>query len=296
MHTLFGSLLAVMLMVGSAFAATQQWHAPAVASGGQKVESHMTTPPSSYAQAVSANGAASSDSSPLPATLGVAADDNSIRPFRVDVPEEMLVELRLRLGATRWPDRETVGDRSQGVQLANLQELVRYWRTDYDWRQAEAKLNALPQFVTTIDGLDIHFVHVRSPHPDALPLIMTHGWPGSIFELLKVVDPLTNPTAHGGRAEDAFHLVLPTWPGYGFSGKPVGTSWAPDRVGRAWHELMGRLGYTQYVSQGGDWGAIVSQVLAVQAPAGLLGIHTNMPGTVPPSVLRLIHNGEPAPA
>jgi pimeloyl-ACP methyl ester carboxylesterase len=173
---------------------------------------------------------------------------------------------------------------------------MQYWATDYDWRKAEAKLNALPQFITEIDGLDIQFAHVRPPHLNALPLLMTHGWPGSIFELLKVVEPLTNPTAYGGRAEDAFHLVLPTWPGYGFSGKPVATQWAPDRVARAWHELMGRLGYTQYVSQGGDWGAIVSQVLAVQAPAGLLGIHTNMPGTVPPSVLRLIRNGEPAPA
>jgi pimeloyl-ACP methyl ester carboxylesterase len=296
MQTLLYSLVAVVLTVGSGFAATQQWYAPALALGGQKAETAMTTQPSSYAQPVSANGTLSSASSPLAANVAVAADDDAIRPFRVDVPEAALVDLRQRVAATRWPDRETVGDRSQGVQLANLQELVRYWGTDYDWRRAEARLNALPQFVTTIDGLDIQFVHVRSPHPNALPLIMTHGWPGSIFELLKVVDPLTNPTAHGGRAEDAFHLVLPTWPGYGFSGKPVGTSWAPDRVGRAWHELMGRLGYTQYVSQGGDWGAIVSQVMAVQAPAGLLGIHTNMPGTVPPSVLSLIRNGDPAPS
>jgi pimeloyl-ACP methyl ester carboxylesterase len=296
MQTLLYSLVAVMLTVGSGFAVTQQWYAPALAPGGQRGETAVTTQPSSYAQASSANATTSSASSPLAANVGVAADDAAIRPFRVEVPEEALVDLRQRIAATRWPDQETVSDRSQGVQLAKLQELVRYWGTDYDWRQAEARLNALPQFVTTLDGLDIQFVHVRSPHPDALPLIMTHGWPGSIFELLKVVDPLTNPTAHGGRAEDAFHLVLPTWPGYGFSGKPVGTSWAPDRVGRAWHELMGRLGYTQYVSQGGDWGAIASQVLAVQAPPGLLGIHTNMPGTVPPGVRRLIRNGDPAPS
>jgi pimeloyl-ACP methyl ester carboxylesterase len=220
----------------------------------------------------------------------------AIRPFVVDVPQSDVDELRRRLAAIRWPDQETVTDQSQGVQLAKLQPLMQYWGTDYDWRNGEAKLNALPQFMTEIDGLDIQFAHVRSPHANALPLLMTHGWPGSIFELLKVIGPLTNPTAYGGRAEDAFHLVLPTWPGYGFSAKPVATHWAPDRVARAWHELMGRLGYTQYVSQGGDWGAIVSQVLAVQAPAGLLGIHTNMPGTVPPSVLRLIRNGEPAPA
>ena len=168
-------------------------------------------------------------------------------------------DLRRRIAATRWPDRETVADRSQGVQLAKLQELVRYWGTDYDWRKAEAKLNAFPQFMTEIDGLDIHFVHVRSRHPNALPLIMTHGWPGSIFELLKIIGPLTDPTAHGGRAEDAFDLVLPSMPGYGFSGKPTGTGWGPERIGRAWDELMKRLGYTRYVAQGGDWGAVIAQ-------------------------------------
>jgi pimeloyl-ACP methyl ester carboxylesterase len=212
------------------------------------------------------------------------------------VPEEALTDLRRRIAATRWPDRETVADQSQGVQLDKIQPLVRYWGTDYDWRKAEAKLNALPQFITEIDGLDIQFAHIRSPHPNAMPLIMTHGWPGSIFELLKTVGPLTDPTAHGGRAEDAFHLVLPTYPGYGFSGKPQGTDWGPPHVARAWDELMRRLGYPRYVAQGGDWGSIISQIMAVQAPAGLLGIHVNMPGTVPPSVVKLVRSREPVPA
>ena len=225
-----------------------------------------------------------------------AAADNAIRPFRVDIPEEQLVDLRRRIAATRWPDRETVNDRSQGIQLAKLQELVRYWGTDYDWRKAEAKLNALPQFMTEIDGLDIHFIHVRSRHPNALPLIMTHGWPGSVFELLKTVGPLTDPTAHGGRAEDAFDLVLPSMPGYGFSGKPKGTGWNPDRIARAWAELMKRLGYTRYVAQGGDWGSPVSSAMARQAPAGLLGIHINLPATVPPDVAAVLAGGGPAPA
>jgi pimeloyl-ACP methyl ester carboxylesterase len=219
-----------------------------------------------------------------------------VRPFRVSVPEEDLVELRRRIATTRWPDPETVGDRSQGVQLAKLQELVRYWTDGYDWRKAEAKLNALPQFVTKIDGLDIHFLHVRSQHPDALPLVMTHGWPGSVFELLKTIDPLTNPTAHGGSAEDAFHLVLPSMPGYGFSERPQGTGWGPARMARAWDQLMRRLGYQQYVSQGGDWGAVVSDVLAAQAPAGLLGIHVNMPATVPPEIAEALLQGGPPPA
>jgi pimeloyl-ACP methyl ester carboxylesterase len=219
-----------------------------------------------------------------------------VRPFRVSVPEEDLVELRRRIATTRWPDPETVGDRSQGVQLAKLQELVRYWTDGYDWRKAEAKLNALPQFVTKIDGLDIHFLHVRSQHPDALPLVMTHGWPGSVFELLKTIDPLTNPTAHGGSAEDAFHLVLPSMPGYGFSERPQGTGWGPARMARAWDQLMRRLGYQQYVSQGGDWGAVVSDVLAAQAPTGVLGIHVNMPATVPPEIAEALLQGGPPPA
>ncbi len=236
-----------------------------------------------------------------PASVVAAASSNdssdtSIRPYRIAVPEAALVDLRRRIAATRWPERETVSDQSQGVQLTKLKALVDYWGTGYNWRKAEATLNALPQFVTTIDGLDIQFIHVRSRHPNALPLIMTHGWPGSALELLKVIAPLTDPTAHGGRAEDAFDLVLPTYPGYGFSGKPQGTTWNPAQVARAWDTLMRRLGYARYVSQGGDWGAIISQVMAVQAPPGLLGIHINMPGTVPTSVLRLVRNGDPAPA
>jgi pimeloyl-ACP methyl ester carboxylesterase len=240
------------------------------------------------------SGSAIAQTAIAPASVGVAAQDTTIRPFRINVPDVALIDLRRRIAATRWPDRETVSDQSQGVQLEKLQDLVRTWGTDYDWRKAEAKLNALPQFITAIDGLDIQFTHVRSPHPNAMPLIMTHGWPGSALELLKVIGPLTDPTAHGGRAEDAFHLVLPTYPGYGFSGKPI-EAWDPGRVARAWDVLMKRLGYERYVSQGGDWGAIISQVMAVQAPSGLLGIHTNMPGTTPPSVLRLIRNREPAP-
>jgi pimeloyl-ACP methyl ester carboxylesterase len=209
---------------------------------------------------------------------------------------EALVDLRRRIAATRWPDRETVNDRSQGVQLAKIQELVRYWGTDYDWRKVEAQLKALPQFVTTIDGLDIHFIHVRSRHPNALPLIITHGWPGSILELVKVIGPLTDPTAHGGRAEDAFDLVLPSMPGYGFSAQPKSTGWGPDRIARAWDVLMTRLGYTRYVSQGGDWGSVVADAMGRQAPAGLLGIHVNMPATVPPEIAKALSSGEPAPA
>ncbi len=219
-----------------------------------------------------------------------------IRPFRVEIPDEALTDLRNRVAATRWPDRETVTDQSQGVPLAKLQELVRYWGSDYDWRKAEATLNSLPQFKTEIDGLDIHFLHVRSPHSDALPLIMTHGWPGSVLELLKVVGPLTDPTAHGGRAEDAFHLVLPSMPGYGFSGKPRTSGWDPDHIARAWPELMARLGYQHYVSQGGDWGAVISDKMASQAPPGLIAIHINMPATVPQDVARALADGDPAPA
>ena len=220
----------------------------------------------------------------------------AIRPFNVNVPEDALVDLRQRIAATRWPDRETVPDRSQGVQLEKLQALVRYWGTGYDWRKAEAKLNALPQFMTTIDGLDIHFIHVRSRRPNALPVIITHGWPGSVIEQLKIIAPLTDPTAHGGRAEDAFDVVIPSMPGYGFSGKPTGTGWDPDHIARAWAELMKRLGYTRYVAQGGDWGSPVSNAMARQAPAGLLGIHVNLPATVPPEVAAVLPVGGPAPA
>jgi pimeloyl-ACP methyl ester carboxylesterase len=251
---------------------------------------------STSAAALVATLAAAGAFSLLSARPAAAAEGDTIRPFRVNVPDEALVDLRRRIAATRWPERENVNDFSQGVQLAKIQPLVRYWGTDYDWRKAEAKFNTLPQFITEIDGLDIQFMHVRSRHASAMPLVMTHGWPGSPLELLKVIGPLTDPTAHGVRAEDAFHLVLPTYPGYGFSGKPQGTDWDPGRVARAWHTLMQRLGYAKYVSQGGDWGAIISEVMAVQAPEGLLGIHVNMPSTVPPGVLRLIRNRDPAPS
>jgi pimeloyl-ACP methyl ester carboxylesterase len=246
---------------------------------------------STTAMGLAAMGAAS-----FPAFRALAATDDAIRPFRVNIPDEALVDLRRRIAATRWPDRETVNDQSQGIPLAKLQELVRYWGTDYDWRKAEAKLNALPQFITNIDGVDIHFVHVPSRHPNAMPLIMTHGWPGSVLELLKTVGPLTDPTAHGGRAEDAFHLVMPSMPGYSFSGKPQETGWGTDRIARAWAELMRRTGYTRYVAQGGDWGSPVSTAMARLAPPGLLGIHINLPAVVPPEVAAVLAAGAPAPA
>jgi pimeloyl-ACP methyl ester carboxylesterase len=220
----------------------------------------------------------------------------AIRPFRVDIPEEAIADLRRRIAATSWPDKETVADQSQGVQLATIQELARYWATDYDWRKCEAKLNALPQFVTEIDGLDIHFIHVRSRHEDALPLIVTHGWPGSIVEMLKVIEPLTDPTAHGGAAEDAFHLVIPSLPGYGFSARPQATGWDPDHIARVWDELMKRLGYEHYVAQGGDWGAVITEAMGRQAPTGLLGIHVNLPATVPPDVEAALAGAGPVPA
>jgi pimeloyl-ACP methyl ester carboxylesterase len=232
----------------------------------------------------------------LPEPLAAATDDNAIRPFRVNIPEQALVDLRRRVNATMWPDRETVKDPSQGVQLATMQQLARYWATEHDWRRCEAKLNALPQFITGIDGLDIHFIHVRSKHENALPMIVTHGWPGSIIEQLKIVDPLTNPTAHGASASDAFHLVIPSLPGYGFSGKPTAPGWTPVRIARAWATLMQRLGYTRYVAQGGDWGNAVSEVMALQQPPGLLGIHTNMAATVPADVSKALSVGGPPPA
>ena len=225
-----------------------------------------------------------------------AADDTAIRPYHYHASDSALADLRKRIANTRWPDKETVTDRSQGNQLAKLQEIVRYWGTNYDWRKVEARLNALPMFTTKIDGVDIQFIQVKSRNPNALPIVITHGWPGSIIELLAVIDPLTNPTAHGGAATDAFDVVIPSMPGHGFSGKPTSTGWDPDHIARAWGELMKRLGYTRYVAQGGDWGAPVSEAMARQAPAGLIGIHVNLPATVPPEIGAAVASGGPAPA
>lgn len=233
---------------------------------------------------------------PIFAQSAPASKADQIRPFHVNVSQAAVADLRQRIAATRWPEKETVKDQTQGVQLEKIQQLVKYWGTTYDWRKAEAKLNALPQFITTIDGLDVQFVHIKSKHKNAMPLIITHGWPGSIFELLKIVGPLTDPTAYGGRAEDAFDLVLPSMPGYGFSGKPQGTGWDADHIATAWAILMKRLGYQHYVAQGGDWGSVVADKMAHQKPEGLLGIHVNMPATVPADVAKALNNGEPAPA
>jgi pimeloyl-ACP methyl ester carboxylesterase len=234
-------------------------------------------------------------------------NNSDIRPFHVNVPQEELIELRRRIKATRWPEKETVMEPNfrqrgappnwgQGVQLATMQKLARYWSTDYDWRKIEAKLNSLPQFITKIDGLDIHFIHVRSKHENALPLIVTHGWPGSIIEQIKIIDPLTNPTAHGANASDAFHVVIPSMPGYGFSGKPTTTGWDPAHIARAWVALMKRLGYTQFVAQGGDWGGVITDLMGVQAPPELIGIHTNFPGIFPPEVDKAIRIGDSPPS
>jgi pimeloyl-ACP methyl ester carboxylesterase len=231
-----------------------------------------------------------------PVFAQIAPVSEAIRPFHIHVGEAALTDLHQRITATRWPDKETVADRSQGVKLEQIQELVNYWSTDYDWRKAEAKLNALPQFVTNINGLDIHFIHVRSKNPHALPIIITHGWPGSIFELIKVIGPLTDPEAYGGNAEDAFDVVIPSMPGYGFSEKPKSTGWNPDHIARAWDVLMKRLRYSNYVAQGGDWGSVVVDAMARQKPAGLVGIHLNMPATVPAEIAKALNSGAPAPA
>ena len=229
--------------------------------------------------------------------LADVVEATAIRPFQMaSVPDAELTELRRRINATKWPERETVTDASQGVQLETMQKLARYWATDYDWRKVEAKLNALPQFITEIDGLDIHFIHVRSKHDNALPLIVTHGWPGSIIEQMKIIDPLTNPTAHGASASDAFHVVIPSMPGYGYSGKPTTTGWDAPHIARAWVVLMKRLGYTKFVAQGGDWGALIVDQMGVQAAPELLGIHTNLPGAVPADIDQAAFTGAPAPA
>jgi pimeloyl-ACP methyl ester carboxylesterase len=230
------------------------------------------------------------------AAMAQPSGDTSIRPFKFHASDEALADLRRRIAATKWPSRELVKDASQGVQLQTMRELARYWHTDYDWRKFEARLNALPQFMTTIDGVDIHFIHVRSKQPNVLAVIVTHGWPGSIIEQLKIIDPLTNPTAHGGSVSDAFHLVIPSMPGYGFSGKPTTTGWGPDRMARAWVVLMKRLGYTRFVAQGGDWGALITDLMGVHAAPELLGIHTNMPGAVPPDIDKAAFVGAPPPA
>jgi pimeloyl-ACP methyl ester carboxylesterase len=251
---------------------------------------------SPWRRGVLASLAAAGALSLLPVHRAAAADDNAVRPFKIHVSEAALLDLHQRVQATRWPDKETVSNESQGIRLAEMQALVHYWGNGYDWRKGEAKLNAVPEFVTTIDGVDIQFIHVRSHEPKALPLILTHGWPGSPLEFLKVIGPLTNPVAYGGRAEDAFDVVIPAIPGYGFSGKPTDLGWNPDRVARAWDLLMKRLGYNRNVSQGGDHGSVISDALARQAPPGLLGIHLTMPATIPATLVKGINSGDPAPA
>ena len=256
----------------------------------------MTETSQSGAQTPSPKRTGGASSASAAAESRSVSDGASIRPFRVDTPQAALDDLRKRVLATKWPEKELVNDQSQGVQLATIQNLARYWATDYDWRKCEVTLNALPNFITEIDGLDIHFIHVRSKHDDALPLIVTHGWPGSILEQMKIIDPLTNPTAHGGSASDAFHIVIPSMAGYGFSGKPTATGWGPERMARAWVVLMKRLGYTKFVAQGGDWGGVVTDLMGQQAAPELIAIHSNFPGAVPPDINKAAHAGAPAPS
>lgn len=255
-----------------------------------------STPFSPMRRHLLATSVAAGVSAMLPTALHAATGASGIRPFTAHIPDEAVADLRRRIAATRWPGRETVADESQGVRLARMQALLRYWGTDYDWRKGEARLNGFPMFITEIDGLDIHFIHVRSRHENAMPMIMTHGWPGSIFELLKAIGPLTDPTAHGASADDAFHVVVPSLPGFGFSGRPTKTGWGSDHIARAWGELMARLGYTRFVSQGGDCGSVISHRMAMQRVQGLAGIHVNMPATVPPDIATLLATDAPAPA
>jgi len=285
-------LSSTLLGVFGMFLRATATHAGTVLSAPGSAEALSPTPAPSTNR-----GTAMADTSVISAAaMAQASGETSVRPFKFHASDEDLADLKRRVAATRWPEREQVRDDSQGVQLDTIQKLARYWATDYDWRKVEARLNALPNFITNIDGLDIHFIHVRSKHENALPMIVTHGWPGSIIEQLKVIDPLTDPTVFGGSAADAFHLVIPSLPGYGFSGKPTAPGWNPVSIAKAWATLMQRLGYTKYVAQGGDWGNAVSEVMALQQPPGLLGIHTNMAATVPPDVSKALAVGGPPPA